>query len=115
MSRPLLLFTGILVLLQFPCLGSQYASAEEPLQIADAGQQASELQKQSDHHKRVEKQREEREIEKQVAALGVADTESRGLDNFVLILLVVSALALFVLSKRLSSRRGGRPPRLRVR
>jgi hypothetical protein len=111
MPRLLLLFTGFLILSLFPCLAPSYTSAEEPVEIAAAGQQATELQKQSDYHNRVEKKREEREIEKQEAAMGAVEGESRGLDNFVLVLLVISALTLFMVSRRISGNRRRRRPR----
>jgi len=116
MSRLLLLLTSLLLLSQAPCCASDYAPAESPVQLAAAGQQATELQQQSDHHNRVSQEKKEREIEKQVAAVGATGTESRGLDNFVMIMLAVSAGALFFFSKRISRRgRRRRPRKLPVR
>lgn len=114
MSRLLWLLTGLLLLSQFPCHASDYTLAEPHIQLAAAGQQATEFQKQSDYHNRVSQEKKEREIEKQVAAVGATRTESRGLDNFVIIMLAVSASALFFMSKRIHSRRGRkrRPRRL---
>ena len=112
MSRLLLLLTILMLVSLCPCRASDYTQPEPPIQLASAGQQTSELQKQSDHHNRVNQEKKEREVERQVAAVGAVQTESRGLDNFVLIMLVVSAGALFIVSKRLrlsrSKRRRGR-------
>lgn len=105
MSRLLLLITSLLLLSQAPCCALDYTPTESPVQLAAAGQQAAELQKQSDHHNRVSQEKKERKVEKQVAAVGATRTESRGLDNFVMIMLAVSAGALFFFSKRVSSRR----------
>lgn len=117
MSRLLLLTTSLLLLSQFPCHASDYTRTESPIQLAAAGQQTTELQQQSDHHNRVSQDNREREIEKQVDAVGATRTDSRGLDNFVMIMLAVSAGALFFFSKRIHSRRrkGRRPRRLPAR
>lgn len=99
MSRLLLLLAIIVVLSLFPC---------SLLKCAQSSQQGTELQQQSDHANRVHKEKEERELEKQVAAVGATRTETRGLDNFVMIMLVVSAVALFFISRRVSSGRSRR-------
>jgi hypothetical protein len=99
MSRLLLLFTILLVLSLFPCHVPNHAHS---------AQQATEIQQQSDHANRVNREKQERELEKQVAAVGATRTETRGLDNFVVIMLVVSAGALLFISRRISGRRRGR-------
>ncbi|MGD9140403.1 MAG: hypothetical protein PVJ42_02570 [bacterium] len=111
MSR-LSLLTVILLLSLFPWPAPSHAQSDEPIQIAAAGDRATELQKQSDYHQRVEKKREEREIEKQVAAIADTPTGGRILDDFVLILLAVSASAIFLISRRV---RSGRRRRTRPR
>jgi hypothetical protein len=106
MSRLLLLFTILLALSLFPCPALEYAHS---------GQQPDEIQQQSDHANRVTREKQERELEKKVAAVGATQTEARGLDNFVMIMLVISAVALFLISRRISSsrrRRRRRPRRL---
>jgi hypothetical protein len=117
MLRLLLVVTFIVLLSRFPCHASDYTQPDEPIQIADAGsRQSAEVMKQSDHHNRVNRQKHEREIEKRVAAIGVTETENRGLDNFVMIVLAVSAGALILLSSRMrGGRRRARPRRLPLR
>ena len=108
MLRLLLLLTFIMLLSQFPCRAADYTHSEEPLQLADAGQQTTEAMQQSDHKNRLRREQEERDIEKQVAAIGTTQSETRGLDNFVMIVLVVSAGALIFFSSKLRSRSGRR-------
>ncbi len=117
MPRLLMLLTGLLLLSHFPCNASVHTRAEAPVYLAAAGQQTTELQQQSDHHRRVSREEKEREIEKEMAAVGAVRTESRGLDNFVMIMLVVSAGALFFVSSRFrgGKKRGRRARRLPAR
>jgi hypothetical protein len=115
MSRLLTLLTILLVLSLFPCLTSSYAQSNATVEIA-AADQATELQKQSDYHNRVEQKREKREMEKQVDAVDATQSEARSLDNFVMIMLVLSAGALFLISRRVRSGRSkSRPRRLPLR
>lgn len=107
MSHLLTLLTVLLVLSLFPCPALGYTQSYETVEIA-AADQATELQKQSDYHNRVEQKREEREQEKQVAAVGATQTGARNLDNFVMIMLVLSAGALFLISRRVKSSRSRR-------
>jgi len=115
MLRPLLLFTGILMLLQFPCQTVDYASATEPVQIADASSQQTELMKQSDYMQRVDEEKEQKETERQMASLGLVEAETRNTDRFVIVMLAISAVALILLSKRMTTSRRGRGRRLRTR
>jgi hypothetical protein len=66
---------------------------------------------QSDHHSRVNRKKQDRETEKQMAALGATETENRGLDSFVMVVLAISAGALILLSGKI--RRSRRRPRRR--
>lgn len=112
MLRLVLVVTFTVLLWQFPCHGSDNSQPDGPLQLADAGgQQSTEVMKQSDHHNRVSRKRQERESEKEMAGIGVAEAEDRGLDNFVMIMLAISAGALILFSARMRAgrRRGGRP------
>lgn len=117
MLRLLLLLTTLLIISQFPCHASDYTPSDAPIELAAAGQQTTELQQQSDHQKRLSQEKKDREAEKQVAAVGAVRTESRGLDIFVMVMLVVSASALFMVSRIFSNRRRKRrrPRRLPAR
>ncbi len=105
MSRQLLLITSLVLLLHLPCHASDYGPSTTTRHGAYGGRQVTEFQKQSDYHNRVNRTMKERKIEKQVASVGALETETGGLDNFVMMMLVVSAGILFFVARRISVRR----------
>ena len=118
MLRLVLVVTFTVFLSQFPCEAADNTQPDTPIQLADAGgQQSTESMKQSDYRNRIAREQEEKERDKEVAGIGLAETESRGLDNFVMVLLVISAGALIFLSARIrgKTRGGGGSQRLPLR
>jgi hypothetical protein len=108
----LLLVLMFALLFQFPCRASEYIPASRPVEIADAGkQQTTEAMKQSDYKRRVKKKKEQREAERQVAAVGATTSESGALDTVVLVVLAVTAGMVLIFARRLRGRRRRPRPR----
>jgi hypothetical protein len=108
MLRLLVLLTGIVLVSQFPCRLAVSTSAGEPTLMAGAGQQTTELMKQSDYHKRVANQRRTKDVDERADAIESGRAESRLMDNVVLIMLILSAVGFFIFSKALGRKASGR-------
>jgi hypothetical protein len=68
--------------------------------LANAQTENTEIMKQSDHRRRVEKAKKAEDDKRQIAAFGVPDAATRDYDYLVLIVLGVSLLILALVARR---------------
>jgi hypothetical protein len=107
-ARFILLLAVVMIL--FPhFLGQPVLAASVPQPRTQ--QQSTSLMEQSDFHRRQDKQKETRTVERQMASVDAAEKGSPHLDYVVLVLLVASVTAVFLLSR---SRIQGRRVRTRL-
>ena len=93
----ILVFFGLVSIFHVPVTPTAAAS---DIQLAQSSPEKTQLMQQSDHHRRLDRDRKVKTSERQVATVTPVESHSAGFDVAILIILVASAMILILFSTR---------------